>query len=415
MLAAKSSILHLFLIATVVSRLILVYSLVLTSVKVAQNSSFYDPVDQPIFQLSSDSTVAFYLEEALSLANTGGSNTGEVLRIATQINSTDEESIYSAFYPVAEAINTLAESIDPDVDPVGARENYFHASSYYRGAAFFLIQNQSDSRLVSLWDQQITAFDKAIALLKPAPGENFTVKADNSSIGPYEVPGYFYKANSSNSTKLPTVMIVTGYDGSQQELYHSACTQILSRGINCVTYEGPGQPSPRRYQNIGFISDWNTAASPVVSYILNRTDVDPTKLIHMGVSYGGILAPLAVAQEPRVTGMILLDGLANLQTDLLTQFGPLADIYESGNATEFDEYMLGFINNASTPIQSKWIVQQGLYAFNTKSPYDWLTRLGEANVTDTVAAAMGQRPVYVAKGQVSTHPPLKYRFDFDTS
>lgn len=227
----------------------------LTRVQLAQNSFFYDPLNHPIYQLSPDPTVAFNLENSLSLANNGGANSGEVLRIATQINSTDEESIYTAYYPVAEGINALAESIDPAIDPVGARENYFHAASYYRGAAFFLIGDQSDPRLISLWDQQLTAFNKAVALLKPAPGEPFTVRAISSSIGPYDVPGYFYKASACNAMKLPTVLVVTGYGGSQQESYHSSCVPLISRGINCVTYEGPGQPTPRRYQHIGFVPD----------------------------------------------------------------------------------------------------------------------------------------------------------------
>lgn len=349
--------------------------------------------------------MAFQLENLLSLANNGGANSGEVLRIATQIQVPNEESVYSAFHAVAEGINALAESVDPTVDPVGARENYFHAASYYRGSSFFLIGNQSDPRLVSLWDQQLSAFNKAVVLLKPAPGESFTVRAANSSIGPYDVPGYFYKASACNTTRLPTVLVVTGYDGSQQESYHSTCVPLVARGINCVTYEGPGQPSPRRYQNIGFIPDWNTAASPVVDYILNRTDVDPTKIVHLGISFGGILAPIAVAQDPRVSGLVVNDGIVNLQTDLITQFGPLADPYLANQTVKFDEYVTAFITNASTPIADRWIFQQGLYAFNTTSPSDWFTQLGNINLSPTVISNIGQRPVYVAKGQVRTLTP----------
>lgn len=86
----------------------------------------------------------------LALANGGGANTAEVLRVATQIAPGDEESIHDAFYAMAESIHQLADSIDPAVDPAGARENYFHASSYYRAAANYLIGNQEDPRLISL-------------------------------------------------------------------------------------------------------------------------------------------------------------------------------------------------------------------------------------------------------------------------
>lgn len=139
-----------------------------------------------------------------------------------------------------------------------------------------------------------------------------------------------------------------------------------------------------------------------MDYILNRPDVEPTKIVHMGISFGGILAPITVAQDPRVSSLIVNDGIVNLQTDLITQFGPLAEPYLANKTVEFDEYVTAFIEDASTPINDKWIVQQGLYALNTKSPSDWFTRLGEIALTSTVISNISQRPVYVAEGQVRT-------------
>lgn len=169
------------------------------------------------------------------MAQGAGSNTGEVLRIATQMVPNDFESVYDAFYPMAEAIYAIAESVNATKDPVAARESYFHASSYYRGASFFMIGNQSDPRIYSTWDQQLDSFNKAIALLE-VPGERLTVRAQNSSIGPYDVPLVVYKASNSND-KTPTIVLGSGYDASQEESYHTACTHFLRRGMNCVTYE----------------------------------------------------------------------------------------------------------------------------------------------------------------------------------
>lgn len=325
-----------------------------------------------------------------------------MLRVATQIlPSNDEEATYNAFYPMAQAINALAESVDPSVDPTAARENYFHAASYYRASLDYLIGNQSDPRLVSVWNQQIAAFDKAVALLKPVPGEKFTVRAQNSSIGPYSIPGYFYKAYADNSTKVPTFIITTGYDGSQQEIYHSQCIPILKRGLNCATMEGPGQPSPRKYQNIGFIPDWWTATTPVVDYVVNRPDVDPEKLVLMGISFGGSLTPRAFSREPRLSALVMLDGLPSLQQKLGKDLP--SEVWAAFNAsqqTPFNDFMFSLMDNTSLPLGDRYIFQQGLYAFDTKSPFDWFTRLGEISITPEVVAGAGQRPVYVAKGQV---------------
>lgn len=137
-----------------------------------------------MFQLSADDEMAFYLEEVLSLANNGGSNTGEVLRIATQLVPSDFESVYQGFYPMAQAINAIAHGVDVSKDPVGAREAYFRAATYYRGADFFLIGNASDPRNYALWDQQLKAFNNAIALL-PVPGERFSVPTYSPNVGNY--------------------------------------------------------------------------------------------------------------------------------------------------------------------------------------------------------------------------------------
>jgi hypothetical protein len=129
----------------------------------------------------------------LSLPNTGVASSGEVLRIVTQVVAHDFESAYTACYYLAEPIYDIAESIYITKDPDAAREAWFRAASYYCGADFFLHGNVNDPRTYSLWDQALASF-KAMALLEPVPGERFTVKSYNSSIGYYNVPSIFFKA-----------------------------------------------------------------------------------------------------------------------------------------------------------------------------------------------------------------------------
>jgi pimeloyl-ACP methyl ester carboxylesterase len=334
----------------------------------------------------------------MALANNGGSSVGEVLRIATQIVPTNFESVYNAFYYMAEQIHSIAESVNVTVDPVAAREAYFRAASYYRGADFFIHGNQSDPRIYSLWDQQLASFNNAIALLRPVPGERFTVKAANSSVGPYEIPGIFFKASTSNAL-TPTIMVGNGYDGSQEESYHMACVEILKRGVNCVTYEGPGQPTVRRNQNLGFIPDWENAASPVVDYLSKRPDVDMSKLALVGISFGGTLAPRAASHDNRYSAVVSLDGLYSLQEALEEQLPPqITEYFNPQNATLFDEIMNSIRLNSSYPTDLRWIIDQGLFAFNTTSPYDWFARLGNFTMGPDIVKNLPM-PVFVAKGQ----------------
>lgn len=66
----------------------------------------------------------------MALSNNNGANSGEVLRAATQIVPNDFESVYNAFYYLAEHIHDIAESVNVTKDPVGARDAYFRAATY---------------------------------------------------------------------------------------------------------------------------------------------------------------------------------------------------------------------------------------------------------------------------------------------
>lgn len=157
----------------------------------------------------------------------------------------DFESAYNAFYPMAQGIYAQAESAMANNDRVSAREAYLRAASYYRGADFFLIGNWSDPRVNSLWVQQLDAFEKAVALMEVRV-ENFTLQAHSPNVpgGEFEVIGRFYRAANAIG-RTPTIVVGNGYDGSQEESYHTIGLEILKRGYNFVTYEGPGQPTVR--------------------------------------------------------------------------------------------------------------------------------------------------------------------------
>ena len=323
----------------------------------------YSPTSFPIFQLSSDSQMAFYLEEILALSNWGGANTGEVLRIATQIVPQDFESFYDACYYMAEKIFAVAESVDAKKDPVSAREAYFHAATYYRGADFFLHGNQSDPRLISLWHQQLNAFNKANALLE-IPGVRFSVPAHSVEIGDYEAIGIFYAAFSDKRAR-PTILVSGGYDSSQEEGYHSQCHQILSRGVNCVTYEGPGHPSVRRQQNIGFIHDWWTVAKPVVDHLSTLPQVDMSKLALAGMSFGGSLAPIAASGDDRYSAVIAIDGMYSARQAFEEQFPKqMVALFNESKVEEFNEVVNAVIANATLPSSLRWVMGYGYFTFS---------------------------------------------------
>lgn len=309
------------------------------------------------------------------------------------------ESFYEGFFFLAENIHDQAITADNAGFRVSARDAYFRSATYYRAADFFLHGNLSDPRIYTLWDSALADFDSAISLLD-IPAQRYNI----SSPAGFTIPVIFYKAKCSNE-RTPTVLVGSGYDGSQEELYHSEGLKILERGYNFVSYEGPGQPTVRRQQNLGFMPNWWDVVTPVVDWLEKRPDVDMDKLALEGVSFGGTLAPRAASREHRFAAVLAVDGLVSLFDLLAEAFGSqISDLFESGNKTTFDENIREIQFNTSTPTSGRWIIDQGEFAFNTTSAFQWWTELKAINLTQEIVDEI-RCPMFIGKGQndVSTH------------
>ncbi|CAK7199471.1 hypothetical protein SEUCBS139899_002151 [Sporothrix eucalyptigena] len=399
---------------------LLVAQVCLTRAAPADNTTSSNSTSK-LYALSSDTEFDFQLQAVIGLANGGGSNTGEVLRAASQIVPGDEESFYAAFKYLADAIHEQAMSAAAGGFNISARDAYFRASAYYRAADFFLHHNRSDPRLDMLWDAQLADFAAAIRLL-PVPGEKIAVAAvaPNNSAR-YDIPVYFYPAVAAGGTKalgrLPTVLVGTGFDGAQEDLYHQICARVAERGYNCATYEGPGQPTVVHQQRwLGFTPQWERVVDPVADALLARGDVDPARLALVGVSFGGQLAPLALARTPRkgrFAAALLVDGIYSLFDSIFAQLPSVMQTeLASGNASAFDAVTAYVFANNLGGTSFDWAFDQGLWAFNTSSYADWLGQLRQFDVSRAVlqsaqltGTGSGVVPVFVGAGQSDTQAP----------
>lgn len=350
------------------------------------------PPKDPQYQLSKDADFHFEILRSIGYASAEGSDVGEILVAAEEIKPGDYESWYSAYYKLAERVQAQANSIDIKEYPISARNAHFRAASYYRSADFFLHANWSDPRIISLWKQQTAAFDIALALL-PVPGQRITLYAKNKE---FEIPAIFY--GNGQTEPRPTLILGNGYDGSQEEMYHVIGQAALQRGMNVISYEGPGQPSVRRYQDLGFIPDWEKVVIPVVDYLVSRSDVDKDSIGLYGYSFGGYLAPRAAAYEHRLAAVMANDGVWDFGQSLLDQFPPqLLEVFHSGNVSLFNELLTNITDNPQTPTNIRWAMQQGEWSFKLKKPFDFVTAAQLYNLTglpDLIKA-----PVWVAEAE----------------
>lgn len=349
-------------------------------------------------QLSPDSDFHFeILRDISDSIYSSGGDVGEILTAAAQIQPGNFTSYYEAFNTLANAVLTHAKTINIHHFPVSAKDAYFKASTYFRSADFFLHGNPSDPRIYSLWDQQTAAFNTSLKLL-PVPGKRVNIQADG-----FYIPAIWYPA-STDSAQKPTIIIGGGYDGGQEELWHQTGYSAHERGWNVLTYEGPGGAEPRRYQNIGFIPNWEVVVTPIVDYLLTLEVVDPDAIGLVGLSFGGYLAPRASAFEKRLKATIALDGLYEFGPLFLKAFPPaLTDFYYAGNASGFDEAVKTYYDKQeahNNGTQFRWFIDQGCWSMNTTSPFTWMSELQAytlVNVTDLIPG-----PIFVADSATDT-------------
>ncbi|KAK3180441.1 hypothetical protein K4F52_008169 [Lecanicillium sp. MT-2017a] len=343
----------------------------------------YSTENSPILLLSNDSTFNFDLLTPLGESITGGGDVGPILGAAKSIEAGNMTSFFDVFYQLAN--DTRDQAADPEnaADPVNVRDTWFSAASYYRRADVYIHRNWSNPLLESIWAQQIEVFDKAIAAL-PVPGQRVRIPSPE---GNFTVEAIWYAASDSNDEKRPTMIIGNGFDAAQEDSYHNFVAPALARGWNCITYEGPGQPTVRRNQGLGFIPDWEKVAIPVVDYVLSeKADVvDKDRLALVGNSFGGYLAARAAAFENRLSALVLIDGVWDNYEAYVRELEPeILAMYEASNYTQFDDVLLSAREAGKLSTSAAWGLDQGLWAMHTHSPADFFTQVKQYNVSNII-------------------------------
>lgn len=353
----------------------------------------------PTLQLSTDTAFNFEFLTALRNSLTGGSDIGPVLGVAQAVKPGDMASYAEEFLKLAKQTKAQAQDPENAYDPANVRDTWFSASHYFRRADVYLHRNWSNPLLTSVWAEQTAAFDKAIASL-PVPGQRIRIPATE---GNFTVEAIWYAAATApegKNRKLPTLVIANGFDAAQEDSYHYFVAPALARGWNCITYEGPGQPTVRRNQNIGFIPEWERVTTPVVDYVLSKKAdlVDEDRLVLIGNSLGGYFAARAAAFEKRLAATVLIGGVWDTYAAFKKQLEPeIMGIFEAGNYSEFDETVLSMRDAGELSTDAAWGLDQGLWALNTHSPSEFFSRIKEYNL-EGVAEKIDM-PVFVGDAE----------------
>lgn len=306
-----------------------------------------------------DQTLLFYL----AMTYSGQADIGECLETASRVKPADPDSWPREWTATANRLRNLAVSAEKDGHTVSAGELYLRSATYYTAA----LHRHNDPRAPMIMENTRAAsasFRKALELLK-LPAEPVEIPYENTTL-----PGYFFQSPLVKGP-APVLIVHQGRDGWAIHDKYMADAAV-KRGYHCLLFDGPGQGETLRLQGLVFRPDWENVITPVVDYLLTRTDVDPDRIGLMGVSMGGSLAPRAVAFEKRIKVCIADPGVLawkDVIYGFLGQFdSELTNLWKS-DSDKFNTRIAEI--SAQMPLV-KWGINDEMWKHGSTSPAEWV-------------------------------------------
>src|SRR5215207_5172087 len=209
-----------------------------------------------------DPEMDFQLLRSLGVANYMGAAVGEILAAVREIKDGDARTWPPAFAALGDRTRSVARSALPK-HPVSARDHFLRASMYYRAAEYYDDPVTDASRAHGLASRD--AFVEA-AKLMPAKPEVLQIPFERTWL-----PGYFMRPADAEARPRKTVILLTGFDGTGEELHFQAGHAALERGWNVLIAEGPGQAGFLRFHpDVAFRPDYERPVGAMIDYALSR-------------------------------------------------------------------------------------------------------------------------------------------------
>lgn len=254
------------------------------------------------------------LQRSVGKCDAGMANVGECLYIASQITPGDRDSWYAAWSGFADG---LVEQADRELAAgctVSAASHYVRAAEYYRQAFIWHRDDLDGKELTTAYGASVNAFLAALPHLT-RPG----VVLEG------ETPGYFFVP--AGEGPFPTILHIPGYDGTAEEMYAFAYP-ALDRGWAFAGLDGPGTGKVLYERRQPMRPDWENVVPGMVDLLLAQPQVDPNRVVLVGRSWGGLLAPRAAGSEPRLAAMVADPGQYDMSEALAKRFGDLWNLVD---------------------------------------------------------------------------------------
>ena len=305
----------------------------------------------------SDQAYHFQTLRALNDIRADGADTSEVLETIKHIKQGDAQSWYAAWEKTGNRVLQRAETI---ADPMSRGQAYLRAHNYLRTAEFFLPPH--DPKRPQAFKKNVEAFHLGLKAL------NVSYQRLQFPYGAHHLNGIYYPGPAGAESK-PLIVLCGGFDSTLEELYFILVRAAHERGYSVLTYEGPGQGAVLREQNLEFTPEWEKPTAAVIDTFLT-THAKPSKIILVGMSLGGYLAPRAAAFDHRIDGVVAYD--------VLYDYGEVAERAVPSFVLLLHRHGFDKVVNALVAVKAWWSpgfawgVNNGMWTMHTGSAMETL-------------------------------------------
>jgi len=237
------------------------------------------------------------------------------------------------------------------------------AIAYYRMSEFFMYDGDSDKKKYyklatdMFYEYYKEYFEDGTVIRYEVPYENVNL------------PVLYAKAVGN---KKDTILLHGGNDSYMEELFFPML-YFSEQGFDVYLFEGPGQGGVMRIQGKHFTYEWEKPVTAILDYL----KIDNVTII--GASLGGMLAPRAAAYEKRIKRVIAWSIFPNFFSIVLSMIPPsfqtIVKTLVKFHATSIINLI--FKMKAKKDPTIDWGLKHGMYAYNAKSPYEYVAKLNK--------------------------------------
>jgi alpha-beta hydrolase superfamily lysophospholipase len=346
-----------------------------------------------------DQTYHFQTLRALNDIAADGADTSEVLETIKHIRSGDAQGWFRAWSQTGDRVAALAGATS---DRIARGRALLRAHNYYRTAEFFLPPD--DPKRAGSAEKNIRSFYAGLDALGVAY-QRIRVPYGAE----HHLEAVYYPA-VPHDAKKPLIVLGGGFDSTLEELYFVLVKDAHEHGFSVLTYDGPGQGSVLRNQGLAFTHEWEKPMGAVLDAFL-ADHTRPEKVVLVGMSMGGYLAPRAAAFDDRFDGVVAYDVFFDMGATA-RRFAPPAALWlHQHGFTGIIDAMISV--KATLSPGFAWAISNGMWALGTKHPLETVAELQKYTLAGIAHQIKGD--VLILAGAEDHFVPLEQVAQFEAA